>query len=155
MSAAFPDNRYIALARGQLALRRGDAAGAVDMLGSLYEDDSSDVLAARYYAQALMTAGRLEDARRVVRKWQRGDPSNPETRRLMSRIDGELGRQAEAFQSRAEYLALMFETRRAIEELERARQSSGGDYYLTSSIDARIGELRDELVRYDEDENLR
>lgn len=155
LSAAFPENRYIALARGQLALRRGDAAGAMDMLGSIYENDPNDVVAARYYAQALMTAGRLEDARRVVRRWQRGDPSNPETWRLMSRIDGELGRQAEAFQSRAEYLVLMFETRRAIEELERARQLSGGDYYLTSSIDARIGELRDELVRYDEDENLR
>ncbi len=150
-----PGDRYVSLARGQLALRGGRTDIAVERFAALYRQNDADPVPARYYAEALVAAGRWEDARRVLRKWQRNDPNNPQAYSLLSRVEGELGRRAEAFQARAEYFALLFETERALKELEMARKHSAGNYYLSSSIEARTRELREELVRYGEDEKRR
>lgn len=146
-----PDDRYVTLARGEVALRAGRIDEAVERFSRLYENDPGDVVLARYLAESHVAASHWEEARRVLRKWQRNDPDNPYTWWLLSRVDGELGRRAESFQARAEYYAGVFETARAIEELERARQYSTGNYYLASSIDARITELREEQARFSAD----
>lgn len=150
-----PDDRYVQLALGQVALRQGRAADAAAHFGRLYERTDDDPVLSHYVAEALVADARYEEARRVLRKWQRNDPDNPNTWRLLSRVDGELGRRAESFQARAEYFALRFEIERALEELQKARRYSTGNYYLTSSIDARTSELRDDLVRFAEGENAR
>ncbi len=150
-----PDDRYVQLARGEVALRAGRPEVATDHFGRLYERAGDDPVVSHHYAEALVAAGRYEQARRVLRKWQRNDPDNPNTWRLLSRVDGELGRRAESFQARAEYFALRFEIERALEELHKARSYSDGNYYLTSSIDARSRELREDLVRFDEAEDSR
>jgi beta-barrel assembly-enhancing protease len=155
LTHAFPDDRYIALAAGQLALRAGRTEVAVERFEALYSRDPTDHVVAHHYAEALVASQRWEGARKVLRKWQRSDGRNPEVYRYLSRVDGELGRRAESFQARAEYFALRFESSRALEELDRARQYSTDNYYLTSSIDARSREIRDDMLRFKEDEPIR
>jgi predicted Zn-dependent protease len=152
LQSEYPDNQLLELAVGQLALNSGRTGEAMERFGALYERAPNNMLSSRYYAESLVLTGRLADARKVLRRWQRNDPGNPETYRLLSRVEGELGRQAESFQARAEYFALLFEINRALEELEKARSHSRGNYYLSSSIDARAKELQEELVRFKEDE---
>ncbi|GJL82301.1 MAG: putative beta-barrel assembly-enhancing protease [marine bacterium B5-7] len=150
LTRTMPNNLYINLAVAQLELRRGASARAVAFLESLYNEDPANSLLAQYYSEALLAAKRPDDSYRVLRKWQRSEPKNAVIYKDLSRVYGETGRRAESFQALAEYFALRFQPNRAIDELERARQYSTGNYYLTSSINARVKELTEEMQRYDE-----
>ncbi|KAA3631158.1 MAG: M48 family peptidase [Proteobacteria bacterium] len=150
-----PGHLAARLAKGQVALRGGRVEEAASYFAVLYAEDKDDAVRAQYYAEALIAAHDYSSARKVLRRWQRNDPANPHAWRLLSRVDGELGRRAESFQARAEYLALLFESKRALDELDKAREYARGDFYLTSSIDARARELRDELVRFGENDDNR
>ena len=69
---------------------------------------------------------------------------------MLSRVYGELGRMAEAFQSRAEYFVLRFRLRRAVSELEKALLHVKDNYYLRESIEARKTAIIAQMQRFGE-----
>ncbi len=146
----FPDYNFYRLLEGQIASSAGNAEVAVDIFEDVYLDKKDDPARIRYYAKALMAVERYEVARKILRRWQRLDRQEPGVYELLSRVEGERGRLAEAFQARAEYFAARFEPGRALEELGKARRSARGDFYIVSSIDAREQELQQEMEKYDE-----
>jgi len=148
--ARVPDSLRYQLLGGQIDYDAGNYGSAADAFGRIYAGDKKNVTVGKFYASALIADGALEDARRVLRRWQRMSPENPEIPAMMSRVYGEMGRMAEAFQSRAEYFALRFRLPQALSELDKALEHASDNYYLRESLIARKAALTAEMQRFDE-----
>lgn len=81
---------------GDLALRAGDAAGAVDRFSRAIAIDPVNVLALRDRAVALRSEGRVEDALRDVRAALAVAPADAPALRLLGDVLAPLGRGGEA-----------------------------------------------------------
>ena len=80
-----PDNPAVLDSLGWVRFRRGDSAGALPPLERAY-DISHDAQIAAHWGQALWTAGRQEDARRVWAEALARDPDSKELRAVVSRF---------------------------------------------------------------------
>jgi Flp pilus assembly protein TadD len=75
-----PDNPAVLDSLGWVRFRRGDSAGALRPLERAY-DISHDAQIAAHWGQALWTAGRQEDARKV---WAEALARNPDSKELQA-----------------------------------------------------------------------
>jgi predicted Zn-dependent protease len=101
----------------------------------------------RYYAQALLQAGQAHKARRLLQEHIRErDFPVPELYKWLAQAQGDEGLQVEGHESMAEYYFLMGQGHLAMEQLKLALRLSGGDFYRTSRIEARLKELENEAL---------
>ena len=148
------DNLFFLLARGQLAMAKNQFTEAGDHFQNAATLYPKNPAALQHLARARIANEQYTEAKKAIRKWMRLSPGDSSSWAALSRVEGKLGNIAAAFQARAEYFALRFDTRRAISELQEARGHVGNNYYLQSSIEARELELNDELKRYGGQEDL-
>ncbi len=130
----------LALARATAAAEGPEAALAVyEATQKLYPGDRA---LATYHGEALLRAGRAEQARQMLnRQLQRYGP-DAHLYELLARAAGDAGHPARAHEAMAEHYRLLGETRAAIEQLQLALRLAADDYYQSSRIEARLGELK-------------
>ncbi|MFT7532290.1 MAG: putative Zn-dependent protease [Gammaproteobacteria bacterium] len=148
------DNYYYLLAKGQLWMAENKYSEAIDefsLIKSIYPSRPEPVF---YLVRAQIAATDYKDARKTLRQWMRQNPDSAIAWSILSRIEGELGNLVAAFQARAEYFDLLFDPKRALHELIQARKHAEGNFYLTSSIEARELELNEDMRRFGELEQL-
>ncbi len=96
------------------------------------------------YAEALLASGNPEKARQVLHAHIRHRTPEADTYKLLAVVEGEAGHPVEAHQSMAEYHYLNGRTQAAIEQLDIALRHEDTDFYETSKIQARRGELQEQ-----------
>ncbi|MEO7558453.1 MAG: M48 family metalloprotease [Gammaproteobacteria bacterium] len=98
------------------------------------------------YGRALLQTGQPAKARGLLHQQVRQNTSNPGLYKLLAEAEGQSGHKAAGHQALAEYYYLNGETAAAIEQLEIALRPADTDFYLSSQIEARLKELKDELA---------
>lgn len=86
-----------------------------------------------------------EKARELLYQFIRAHSENPRAYQLLAETETRLGNKPASRLAQAEYYYLNFETRRAIEQLQLARQDKPIDFYYASRIDALLDRLKQEL----------
>ncbi len=102
----------------------------------------------RAYAAALLRAGKPKDAYALLKAPIRRLPEDPALYRMYGQAAGEIGERVEAHRALAEYHYRSGNPGMAIQQLEIAKRSAGEDFYLLSSIEARIAAIKDELALF-------
>jgi predicted Zn-dependent protease len=82
---------------------------------------------------------------REALKTRRQDPALYEILAQATRANNKL---TESYQALAEHHYLMGNPMAAIEQLQTARREAGDNFYLQSSIDARIQAIKEEIAQY-------
>jgi len=143
----FPMYR-IAQAETEMAAGKTDAALSI-YAAALRSHPSSAALEQRY-ASALLRAGKAPAARDLLRKMVRQRPGEPGLYRMLATAAGETGSRLEAHQALAEHYYLSGNPEAALEQLNIAKRFAGDSFYIRSSLDARIKEIKDEVARFRE-----
>jgi beta-barrel assembly-enhancing protease len=93
--------------------------------------------------ESLQTAGRHDEALKLLRDQLQTTRSDPNIYLLQARSFAATGKRMSEFQAAGEYQVLMGRPQFAIEQLQIARCAKDGDFYQSSIIDARIRTLWD------------
>ena len=97
---------------------------------------------ARQYAEALIEAGRADDATRYLRDQVQSYRQEPELQALLAKSYAAQGKQALQHLALAESYALSGSLPSALEQLKIARRAPDGSFYEQAMIDARERELQ-------------
>lgn len=126
------------------------AAGRADEGLAIYarhhKQHPQDGALLRYYAAALLKAGRARAARDLLKPALRYASDDPTLYRMYGTAAGELGERVEAHRALAEFHYLMGNFPGAIQQLEIARRSAGDNFYQLSGIEARIAAIKEEIA---------
>jgi beta-barrel assembly-enhancing protease len=97
---------------------------------------------ARQYGEALIAAGRIDDATRYLRDQAQLYRQEPELQSLLAKAYAAQGRQALQHLALAESYALSGSVPSALDQLKIARKASDSTFYEQAMIDARERELQ-------------
>lgn len=98
-----------------------------------------------YYAETLVKAGKIELAHEVLQVQISSSSKTPEFYRVFAEVQAKLKKPAYSHQSLAEHYYLLGQTHEAIKQLEIGLKIPKIDFYLISSLEARLKEFKNEL----------
>ncbi|MDR1646666.1 MAG: M48 family metalloprotease [Zoogloeaceae bacterium] len=122
-------------------LRQGDVAGGLARYREAISRYPAALALTSGYAEALLAAGRFKEGLAFLDARLRNAP-DARFYRLKARFHAAQGEMAQQHQALAEAYAREGALDAAIEQLERAQKSPGGDFYVQSAIDARLRQLK-------------
>lgn len=102
----------------------------------------------RAHAEVLLKIKRAREARDLLRLALKHEPGDPALYRMLAQAAGDAGARVEAHQAQAEAQYLNGNPDAAIEQLQIAVRLARDNFYLQSSIEARIGAIREEIALY-------
>lgn len=139
------DSPEVSALRIRLALEQGDTAHALEMSDSAWRRWPDRQAIALVRVDALLKAGRHEQAATFLQARVADWPDVPRFHQLLAQSLERLGRQVEARRAMARYYELTGALPVAVEQLEQARGLTT-DFYLQSQLDVEIRTLKDRLV---------
>ena len=98
-----------------------------------------------FYAETLLKANKIQLAYEILQTQISSSTKTPELYRLLSETQAKLNKPAESHQSLAEYYYLLGQTHQAIKQLQISLKTPKIDFYLTSRLEARLKEFKNEL----------
>jgi len=108
----------------------------------LYPDYKPVIMA---YARALVDVGRAEEARDIMKNYERHHSHDLNSYALLGQAESMLGNEIETAILQSEYYYLAGETKLAVEKLKFIKQRYKMDYYQEQSVSARLLELEYEF----------
>jgi len=99
-----------------------------------------------YYAETLIKANKLSQAHKVLQQQIASSNKTPDTYRMLAETQAKINQTADSHQSLAEYYYLLGQTHDAIKQLEIALKIPNNNFYLTSRLEARLKEFKDEII---------
>lgn len=98
-----------------------------------------------YYADTLVKANKIKLAHEILESQLTSEARTPKLYQLLASTQAKLNKPAYSHQSLAEYYYLLGQTHDAIKQVEIALKIPKIDFYLTSRLEARLKEFKDEL----------
>lgn len=98
-----------------------------------------------YYVQTLLKANKIKLAHKILQAQISSSTKIPELYRLLAETQAKLNKPANSHQSLAEHYYLLGQTHDAIKQLEIGLKTPKIDFYLTSRLEARLNEFKNEL----------
>lgn len=98
-----------------------------------------------FYAETLLKANKIKSANKVLQTLTSPADKTPKLYQLLSEAQAKLKNPAQSHQSLAEHFYLLGQTHEAIKQLEISLKTPKIDFYLTSSLEARLKEFKTEL----------
>lgn len=100
-----------------------------------------------FYAETLLKADKIKLAHRVLQTQISQSTKTPEIYRLLAETQAKLNDPASSHLSLAEYYYLLGQTHDAIKQLEIGLKTPNINFYLTSRLEARLKEFKNELLQ--------
>lgn len=141
-----PTSTAYRIAQAENEMAAGRQAAALKIYEAAYQRHPGYYPMQRYYAQALLKAGRAAQAVPVVREALKQRADDPALYALWAKAAGAVGRKAESHQALAEHYYWNGDLRAAVQQLQLAKRYSGDNFYLQSSLDARIQAINEEMA---------
>lgn len=110
----------------------------------------SDMMSANY-VDMLYELGRHEELIRFLRNGSSLSPDDPDYHALLARSYEKLGKKSLQYQHTGEMYALLGATEAAVYQYGMAQKAADGDFYTMSEIDARLRELRQQMIQEKKD----
>ncbi len=134
----------------RLALANMEAAQnnldqALELYADLQKDFGDHRAIILYHARALLSAGKIEQARQLLREFSYRNQTGPAYYKLLAEAEGRSGKEIESHITLSEYYYSNGEVELAIRQLKLAEGQAKLDYYQRERISARLKELNKEL----------
>ncbi len=100
-----------------------------------------------YYVETLLKANKVKLAHTILQAQISSSTKTPELYRLLAETQAKLKQPANSHQSLAEYYYLLGQTHDAIKQLEIGLKTPNIDFYLTTRLEARLSEFKNELLQ--------
>ena len=97
------------------------------------------------YADLLLRTSQPDEALKLVESRLQYSTTDYQLYQLQARSYAALGKPIQQHRALAEYYYRLGNLRAAVEQLQFAQKAGGGDFYVQSSVDARLRELRGQL----------
>lgn len=98
-----------------------------------------------FYAETLLKANRIKSAHKILQAQVSPSTKTPELYRLLAETQAKLNQSANSHLSLAEHYYLLGQTHDAIKQLEIGLNTPKINFYLTSRIEARLKEFKNEI----------
>jgi predicted Zn-dependent protease len=141
-----PTNNFYRILKAEIELAAGQTAAGLRIYENAYKADPSYHPLAVNYARALIAAGRASEAEPILRASLKQRPDDPMLHKFLSESLSVAGKAAESHQALAEHYYLSGNAKAAIEQLRLASRRAGNNFYLQSSVEARIQAIKDEAA---------
>lgn len=99
-----------------------------------------------FYAKALIKANKLSQAHAVLQQQISFSNKTPDAYRLLAEVQAKMKQTSNSHQSLAEYYYLLGQTHDAIKQLEIALKTPKKNFYLTSRLESRLKEFKEEIL---------
>jgi predicted Zn-dependent protease len=139
---AHPTRVNYRIAQAEIEIAAGNNAEALAIYKAAHRERPGSVMLTRQYADALLRSGKAADARSLLKEALRTTSNDPALYKMLATAAGQTGAKVEAHQAQAEYYYLMGNPAAAVEQLRIASRYAGDSFYLQSSLEARIAEIR-------------
>ena len=139
-----PDYLPYLLLRAEIEYATGNPKAGTETYASAAKRHPDSLAVAQKQAEALIKTGRYTDARKLLDTTVRQFPDEPALYKLLATAAGESGQRMAAHRAFGEYYYRMGQPQAAIDQLELAIQHADRSFYYTSSIEARIREIREQ-----------
>lgn len=143
-----PSNITYRIAQAELEMAAGRVSTALPIYEAAYKRNPGFYPLQRYYSQALLKAGRGSEAVVIVREAIKQQPEDPALYELWAQGAGMAGRRAESHQALAEHYYWAGNPNAALEQLQLAARFAGNNFYLQSSLEARMQAIKEEVALY-------
>lgn len=100
-----------------------------------------------FYAETLLKANKTKLAHQILHTQISQSSKTPQLYHLLAEAQAKLNKKANSHQSLAEYYYLLGQTHDAIKQLEIGLKTPKIDFYLTSRLEARLKEFKNELLQ--------
>ncbi len=141
-----PTNNFYRILHAEIELAAGQTSTGLRLYAAAYKTDPNYQPLAVNYAQALVRSGRALEAEPILRASLKQRPDDPSLYKLLSESLNDANKSAESHQALAEYYYLNGDAKAAIEQLRLASRRAGNNFYLQSSVEARIQAIKDETA---------
>ncbi|MBI5782420.1 MAG: M48 family metallopeptidase [Gammaproteobacteria bacterium] len=121
---------------------------ALAIYADTYVKAPTDASLIHYYASALLKTGKHRQAKDLLKTALQRRPEDPELYRMLAQAAGGAGATYEAHTAMAEHYYLSGNPLAAIEQLQLAARFAGDNFYLQSSLEARIAAIKEEIAIY-------
>jgi len=139
-----PDQLAYQLLQADIEVSRGQTQKGMDRFAKLNRSQPDSLTVSQRYASALIENRRMQEAYDILDRITRAQRRDPALFKLLAIAAGGAGKPLEAHRAFAEYYYLLGEPRAAVDQLELALRHAHGRFYYTSSLEARIREIREE-----------
>lgn len=122
---------------------------ALVIYSDAYARNPANTALIHYYVGALLKTGNHRQARDLLNTALQRRPEDSELHRMMAQAAGGIGANHEAHKAMAEHYYLSGNPHAAIEQLQLATRFAGDNFYLQSSLEARISSIKEEMAVYE------
>ena len=119
---------------------------AIDRARKAVDQFPLSSMMAENYVDLLYAEGRHTDLINFIRNGSALGQNDPDYHALLARSYEKLGKRSLQYLHTGEMYALVGSTEAAVYQLTLAQKASDGDFYTMSEIDARLRELRQQLL---------
>jgi beta-barrel assembly-enhancing protease len=141
-----PNNLYYRILQAEIEMAAGRSDAGLQLYANAYKRSPSYYPLALNYARALVRSKRAQDAEPIIRATLQQRPDDPALYQILSQAAGTNGKVAESHQALAEYYYLNGNLNSAIEQLQLASRRAGNNFYLQSSVEARMQAIKEEVA---------
>jgi predicted Zn-dependent protease len=144
--ARYPNRPYYRIAQADGEMAAGRFSEGVALYAAAYRKTPDSLPIARQYAAALLKTDQARTAKAVLKPLLRANPDDPGLYKMMAAAAGAAGARVEAHQALAEHYYLSGNPGAAVEQLQIAGRFAGDNFYLQSSIEARLKAIKEEMA---------
>ena len=141
-----PGNLFYRILQADIEMSAGRSEIGLQYYAAAYKRSPLYYPLAISYAQALVRSQRSRDAEPIIRASLEQRPDDPMLYEVLSQAANANGKIAESHQALAENYYLRGNPNAAIEQLQLASRSAGNNFYLQSSVEARIQAIKEEVA---------
>jgi predicted Zn-dependent protease len=123
---------------------------ALGIYANAYAKAPTDPALVQYYSSALLKTNHYRQARDLLKTALQQRPESPVLYQMLAQAAGGMGSSYESHKALAEYYYFSGNPTAAIQQLELAARYTGDNFYLQSSLEARIAAIKEEIAVYRE-----
>lgn len=124
----------------------GDSSAALKLYADAVKQFPQSRSLAYAYAEALYAGRRYEEAQRFLDLQQQTHSQDFRLYGLQAKIFSAQGKRLQQQRAQAEFYFLQGRLKQAVEQLQFAQQSTDGNFFEHSAVDARLRELRKQVI---------
>jgi predicted Zn-dependent protease len=141
-----PANLFYRILQAEAEMAAGHSDLGLQYYAGAYKRSASYYPLAIDYARALVRTKRAREAEPIIRATLEQRPDDPALYELLSQAADANGKIPESHQALAENYYLRGNPNAAIEQLQLASRHAGNNFYLQSSVEARIQAIKEEVA---------
>lgn len=121
---------------------------ALGIYADAYAKAPTDAALVQYYASALLKTDHYRQAKDLLKTALEQRPESPVLYQMMAQAAGGMGSSYESHKALAEHYYYSGNPTAAIQQLQLATRYAGDNFYLQSSLEARIAAIKEEMAAY-------